>query len=66
VRVEELVDEPLDLTLEDLHDGRFPPVAVTATIQCAGNRRADMAAVREISGEDPWVRRPPARASGPG
>lgn len=48
-----LVAETLALSLEELQ-GRFAPVEVIATLQCAGNRRADMAAVREIPGEEPW------------
>jgi sulfite oxidase len=32
----------------------FAAVEVTATLQCAGNRRADMAAVRDTPGEEPW------------
>jgi len=32
------------LTLEDLKT-KFPKVSVTASIQCAGNRRADMTKV---------------------
>lgn len=33
---------------------RFEAVTITATLQCAGNRRAGLMAVREIPGEDPW------------
>ncbi|TXM92296.1 molybdopterin-dependent oxidoreductase [Methylobacterium sp. WL30] len=40
------------LSLHDLRT-RFPQVTVTATLQCAGNRRADMRAVAPVSG-DPW------------
>ena len=43
---------PLVLSLAELHE--FESVTVTATLQCAGNRRAAMATVREIPGEDPW------------
>ena len=43
---------PLDLSLADLR-ARFPEATVTATMQCAGNRRADMRAVAPVSG-DPW------------
>ncbi|TXM77115.1 molybdopterin-dependent oxidoreductase [Methylobacterium sp. WL69] len=42
----------LELSLHDLRT-RFPEVTVTATMQCAGNRRADMRAVAPVSG-DPW------------
>jgi sulfite oxidase len=54
LRVDGLVDEPLELSLEQLRDGRFPPVEVTATLQCAGNRRIELAAVHEIPGEATW------------
>jgi len=54
LRVQGLVDEPLELSLEQLRDGRFAPVEVTATLQCAGNRRVELAAVREIPGEASW------------
>jgi sulfite oxidase len=54
VGVEGLVEEPLELSLEQLRDGRFAPVEVTATLQCAGNRRVELAAVREIPGEASW------------
>ena len=50
------VDGALPTTLElSLHDlqTRFPQVTVTATMQCAGNRRADMRSVAPVSG-DPW------------
>jgi sulfite oxidase len=54
LRVDGLVDEPLELSLDDLRDGRFETVEVTATLQCAGNRRTDLIAVREIPGEASW------------
>lgn len=47
------VAKPLDLSLDDLGSG-FPRARVTATMQCAGNRRADLAAVAPVSG-DPWA-----------
>jgi sulfite oxidase len=53
LRVEGLVEEPLRLSLDQLR-ARFTPVEVIATLQCAGNRRADMAAAREIPDEEPW------------
>ncbi len=53
VTVGGLVDTPLDLSLHDLR-GRFPERRVTAVMQCAGNRRADLQAVRPTSG-DPWA-----------
>ena len=46
------VSTALELSLHGLQS-RFPPVTVTATMQCAGNRRADMRAVAPVSG-DPW------------
>jgi len=48
-----LVERPLTLALADLRRG-FEPRTLTVTLQCAGNRRAGMMAVRQIPGEDPW------------
>ena len=48
-----LVGQDLTLTFDEL-TSRFIPRSVVATLQCAGNRRAGLAAVREIPGEDPW------------
>lgn len=52
-----LVATPLSLSLDDLRD--FPQTSIEATMQCAGNRRADMLAVRPVAG-DPWS---PARSA---
>ena len=49
-----LVDAPLSLGLDELRDGRFARREVTATLQCAGNRRAALLAVADIPGEAPW------------
>jgi sulfite oxidase len=51
--VDGLVERPLELSLADLRE-RFGEHEVAATLQCAGNRRAGLAAVRAIPGEDPW------------
>ena len=51
--VDGLVGTPLSLTLAELQS-TFAHHEVTATLQCAGNRRADLAAVKPIPGEDPW------------
>jgi sulfite oxidase len=48
-----LVDRPLDLSLTTLREA-FPTRHVTATLQCAGNRRKGLMAVRDIPGEAPW------------
>ena len=53
VRVTGQVEQPLDLSVADLK-ARFTPKTVTAVMQCAGNRRADMQQVEKTSG-DPWV-----------
>ena len=53
LRVDGLVDHELSLTLADLRSG-FPQRSTVATLQCAGNRRADLIDVRDIPGEDPW------------
>lgn len=41
-----------ELSLDELQS-RFPRRTVTAVLQCAGNRRADMLAVKPVPG-DPW------------
>jgi sulfite oxidase len=53
LRVGGLVEHPLELTVDDLRE-RFAHHEVTATLQCAGNRRAGLQAVRDIPGEAPW------------
>lgn len=47
------VARPHEFTLAEIQQ-RFATHAVTATLQCAGNRRAGLTAVRPIVGEDPW------------
>ncbi len=51
--VDGLVERPLRLSLEQLQRD-FATRTVVATLQCAGNRRAGLIAVRDIPGEDPW------------
>ena len=53
LRVDGLVTRRLELTLEQLQNG-FETVTLTATMQCAGNRRTGLLAVRDIPGEAPW------------
>ncbi len=53
LRVDGLVAHPLELTLEQLRE-RHPAHSEVATLMCAGNRRADLDAVRAIPGEDLW------------
>ena len=47
-----LVDRPRSFTVAELQ-GIFPTRSVTATMQCAGNRRAHLQGVGKTSG-DPW------------
>lgn len=47
-----MVQQPLALALADLR--RLPRAAVSATLQCAGNRRDELSAVAETPGELPW------------
>jgi sulfite oxidase len=47
------VERELDLSLVTLREA-FRERDVTATLQCAGNRRAGLIAIREIRGEAPW------------
>lgn len=48
-----LVNRSLTLSLDDLKNS-FEYTSVVATIQCAGNRRAELAAVEPIVGEVGW------------
>jgi sulfite oxidase len=53
LEVRGLVERELDLSLVTLHEA-FREREVTATLQCAGNRRAGLIAIRDIPGEAPW------------
>jgi sulfite oxidase len=53
LRVRGLVERELELSLGTLREA-FREREVTATLQCAGNRRAGLMAIREIPGEAPW------------
>jgi sulfite oxidase len=53
LRVDGLVERPLSLSLSTLREA-FREREVTATLQCAGNRRAGLIAIRDIPGEAPW------------
>ncbi len=48
-----LVSAELTLSLDDLHAG-FDERELDVTLQCAGNRREGLIAVRDIPGEAPW------------
>jgi sulfite oxidase len=52
--VDGLVRRPLDLSLETLREA-FAERSLTVSLQCAGNRRGEMMAVRDIDGEVPWL-----------
>jgi sulfite oxidase len=54
LQVDGMVDTPLTLTYEQLING-FSAHSVAATLACAGNRRAELLAVRPIPGKDPWA-----------
>ncbi|MBE7159485.1 MAG: sulfite oxidase, partial [Rhodospirillales bacterium] len=49
-----LVERPLELSLESLR-ADFPAHTVAATLQCAGSRRDELAAVEPIPNETPWT-----------
>lgn len=51
LHVEGLPGGTLTLTLEDLKT-RFPKHTITATVQCAGNRRSEMNKVKQVKGLD--------------
>ena len=53
LRVHGLVERELDLSLATLREA-LSQREVTATLQCAGNRRAGLVAIRDIPGEAPW------------
>jgi sulfite oxidase len=53
LRVDGLVERELSLSLETLREA-FVEQTLTATLQCAGNRREGLVAVRDIPGEAPW------------
>jgi sulfite oxidase len=53
LRVDGLVDQPLTFSLTELRR-RFAEHTLVVTLQCAGNRRSELAAVRPIPGQDPW------------
>ena len=53
LEVQGAVRERLELSLADL--ATFPRHEVTATIQCAGNRRSELAAAKPIPHELPWA-----------
>ncbi|MGH9338399.1 MAG: molybdopterin-dependent oxidoreductase [Acidobacteriota bacterium] len=52
LRIEGLVEQSLELSLEDLRS-RFPMLDVTATLQCAGNRRRQHSRTSQVEGV-PW------------
>jgi sulfite oxidase len=53
LRVDGLVDREVELSLSDLQQ-RFPARTQVATLECAGNRRGELIAVRDIPGQQPW------------
>src|ERR1700759_2948843 len=53
LRVHGAVERELDLSLETLREA-LPEREETATLQCAGNRRVGLIAIRDIPGEAPW------------
>lgn len=53
LRVCGLVQRPLQLSLDDLRR-LFPARSVVATLQCAGNRRHELMAIKRIDDEVPW------------
>ena len=53
LRVHGAVERELELSLATLREA-FRERTETATLQCAGNRRAGLIAIRDIPGEAPW------------
>jgi sulfite oxidase len=52
VGIDGLVGNPRELSLDELR--ALPRHEVCATLQCAGNRRAGLAEVADIPGQEPW------------
>jgi sulfite oxidase len=52
-RITGVVEQELEFTVAELR-AEFTERELTVTLQCAGNRRADLMAVRDIPGESPW------------
>ena len=63
LRIDGLVRTPLDLSVPELR-ARFPVHTLTAVMQCAGNRRADLQQVRPTTGT-PGRPAPSATPNGP-
>src|SRR6201986_4107112 len=53
LQVHGLVERELDLCLATLREA-FAEREVIATLQCAGNRRAGLIAIRELRDQEPW------------
>jgi sulfite oxidase len=51
--IDGLVDRELVLSLAELQQ-RFPARTEVVTLECAGNRRGELIAVRDIPGQVPW------------
>src|SRR5581483_4687622 len=49
LRIEGLVDKPLELTLSEIQK-RFPRAVSEVTLTCAGNRRQEMSAMKPVGG----------------
>jgi sulfite oxidase len=53
LKVTGMVAQSLSLSLGEIRSA-FPKASVTAVLQCAGNRRADLLGIAPIPGEVPW------------
>jgi sulfite oxidase len=53
LRVHGLVERELELSLATLREA-LPEREEVATLQCAGNRRKGLMAIRDIPGQEPW------------
>jgi sulfite oxidase len=53
LHIDGLVDREVVLSLAELQQ-RFAPRSDVVTLECAGNRRAELLAVRDIPGQVPW------------
>ncbi|MBI3740536.1 MAG: molybdopterin-dependent oxidoreductase [Chloroflexi bacterium] len=53
LRVDGLVKRKIELSLDEIKNN-FPPRTLNATLQCAGNRRAELNAIAPVPNELPW------------
>jgi sulfite oxidase len=53
LKINGMIDRAIEISLDELRE-KFTPQRVTATLQCAGNRRDGLMAIEIINGEVAW------------